>query len=80
MIDDDDLIFLTFLKPRRNETALRLRNSLFVGRVIRHHNPPLRLFIAAVVTYTVVCNAVIPEPIPSKSRLGSADGEKVVFL
>ena len=31
-------------------------------------------------TYKVVCNTVIPEPIPSKSRLGSADGAKVGFL
>ena len=31
-------------------------------------------------TYKVVCNTVIPEPIPSKSRLGSADGTKVGFL
>ena len=31
-------------------------------------------------TYKVVCNTVTPEPIPSKSRLGSADGTKVGFL
>ena len=31
-------------------------------------------------TYKVVCNTVIPEPIPSKSRLGSADGARVGFL
>ena len=31
-------------------------------------------------TYKVVCDTVIPEPIPSKSCLGSADGAKVEFL
>ena len=31
-------------------------------------------------TYKVVCDVVIPEPIPSKLRLGSTDGAKVEFL
>ena len=76
-----DLTLATSLSSTQDEAKppCDCETAYSFGRVIRHHDHPLRFFIAAVVAYTVVCNAVIPEPIPSKSRLGSADGEKSNF-
>src|ERR1700753_2057442 len=75
-----DLTFLSFLNQDEAKPPCDCETVCSFGKVIRHYNPPLRFFIAAVVTYKVVCNTVIPEPIPSKSRLGSAGGAKVGFL
>ena len=75
------LTLLDFLKPRRNEAALRLRNRLLALGVltIRHHKPLFRLSITAVVTY-LIWNAVIPEPTPSKLRSGDGNEAEVEFL
>ncbi|KAF9645902.1 hypothetical protein BDM02DRAFT_3189300 [Thelephora ganbajun] len=62
---------LDFLKPRRNEAALRLRNSLLALAVLFVITNLSSALPSISSSLTVVWNAVTPEPTPSKSRSGS---------
>ena len=66
-----NLTFLDFLKPRRNEAALRLRNSLLALAVLFVITNLSSSFPSLLSSLTVVWNAVTPPPTPSKSRTGS---------
>jgi hypothetical protein len=66
-----NLTFLDFLKPRRNEAALRLRNSLLALAVLFVITNLSSAFPSIFSSLSVVWNAVAPAPTPSKSRVGS---------
>ena len=66
-----NLTFLDFLKPRRNEAALRLRNSLLALAVLFVITNLSSAFPSIFSSLSVVWNAVTPEPTLSKSRAGS---------
>ena len=66
------LTFLDFLKPRRNEAALRLRNSLLALAVLFVITNLSSAFPSVFSSLTVVWNAVTPEPTPSKSHAGGS--------
>jgi hypothetical protein len=68
-----NLTFLDFLKPRPNEAALRLRNSLLALAVLFVITNLSTAFPSILSSLTVVWNAVTPEPTPSKSRAGSGN-------
>ena len=70
-----NLTFLDFLKPRRNEAALRLRNSLIALAVLFVITSLSSAFPSILSSLTVVWNAVTPEPTPSKSRAGSGSNK-----
>src|ERR1700753_538439 len=74
------LTFLDFLKPRRNEAALRLRNSLLALGVLFVITNLSSAFPSLLSSLTVVWHAVIPEPTPSKSRPGGGNGAEVGLL
>ena len=66
-----NLTFLDFLKPRRNEAALRLRNSILALAVLFVITNLSSAFPSILSSLTVVWNAVAPPQTPSKSRTGS---------
>jgi len=66
-----NLTFLDFLKPRRNEAALRLRNSLLALAILFVITNLSSAFPSILSSLTVVWNAVTPVPTPSKPRAGS---------
>jgi len=74
------LTFLDFLKPRRNEAALRLRNSLLALAILFVITNLSSAFPSIFSSLTVVWNAVTPPPTPSKSRTGgNKNGTEVGF-